>query len=905
MNRLTPVFALLLLSLTALAAELVPGLRTDPSGAFQFAGLSFQVIHFDPTWSMTGQRSETKVDVGFPKTDSTSAEFSAAFTTKAGVFALRETIKRIDASAISCDISLTSAEPVQTNTLALTTSLTTDRYAGVQVVIDDQSLKLPEKFKDMGVFRKQGAKKLRLPTSTGYLDLEGSFTVSIQDDRKFGSGQFSVRIAFAPDAGAIKSAKLQLTLRSAIDSAKSLPPEIPTIITAGADWKPIEHTLDIEPGGILDFSNLLDAPAGKYGQVVVKGSRFEFANRPGQRVRFFGTNLCFSANYPTKEQAEKIAQRLARIGYNAVRTHHYDRDLCDRNAPDSTTLDPAQLDRYDYFISCLKKQGIYLNIDLFTIRQPRASEIPELNRIGMDGFKATVPLLDSAMKNWQGFAKNLLTHKNPYTDLTLAEDPVLIGICPLNEDPLAIVYNAAPDVRKLYDQRFEQWLKQKDLNPQDKAERDRLLSRFLSDLQVEANRKTFAFLKSLGVKAPLTSVNCLDAMALTPVRAEEEYVDNHAYWDHPGFPERQWSMPYSYRNNSAVAAGAQVPRTMMPTRIVGKPFTCTEINYCPPNRYRAEGGPLLGAYAALQDWDGLYRFAESHNIANLLKASAIGGFDNATDPLSLMSERIAALMFFRADVAPAKRIIPYLVSNETAHTAPPGWGRGQFPQEFSYLGLHTGIGSIHVESDHPPIKSFPIVSGSTRLPGGIYAETKFLPGDTMLLESIASNKLAPDGAFDVKTKHIVSDTGEITLSGDAGTFQVVTDRTECFILRDPGELRGRSVSVRNDGGFSVVCVSAMDGKSIAQSGRLLVFHLTDVQNTKTRYRNDKMNLLEQWGTLPHLVRAGKAQVQIQGGRPAKAFALDLAGRRGQAIELVGAAIPLDTARGCLVYEVTR
>ena len=41
--------------------------------------------------------------------------------------------------------------------------------------------------------------------------------------------------------------------------------------------------------GALDFSHLLDAPAGKHGHVTVKDGHFYFAD--GTRARFIGFNL--------------------------------------------------------------------------------------------------------------------------------------------------------------------------------------------------------------------------------------------------------------------------------------------------------------------------------------------------------------------------------------------------------------------------------------------------------------------------------------------------------------------------------------------------------------------------------------------------------------------------------------
>jgi len=885
------IASILLVAVSAAhAADRTSAARIASNGAITFGDLTFSIVHFNSDWQMSSQQSDLKDAKVLRDVADGATRISGRFATQGGNFELAQTVLPATASRTEYEAVLSSESGVQTNTLALALTLPVDSFESRELRVDAQAIRLPQKLDQQTIFSKSGVKRLEIPTidGSGRLSIEGPLSFMVQDDRKFGSENYTLRISFEPAAGLIKRSTLKLAFTYAVVGP---PVDRSLTIVESPEWRPLEQKLDIEPGSILDLSSLVEAPAGKYGNVVVKGAHFEFANRPGKPVRFYGCNLCFSANYPSKEQAEKLAERLSRIGYNCVRLHHYDADLVDRSAASSATLNPAQLDKLDYLVHCLKQKGLYVNIDLYTIRQIKPAEIPELNRpVYLDEFKAVVPLLDSAMANWQAFARNLLTHRNPYTGLTWAEDPVLVGICPLNEDPLVGTWSRAPDIRKLYEQKFEQYLKDANITPTDNAQRSAHMTRFLVQTQIKANEKAFAFLRSIGAKAPLTSVNCIDSIALTPIRAREEYVDNHAYWDHPGFPVRQWGLPHSYSNRSAIADGARVPRTMMPTRIIGKPFTCTEFDYCFPNRWRAEGGPLIGAYAALQDWDGLYRFAYSHNIGNVFKVSPAGGFDLVTQPLDLLSERIAILMFLRGDVSPATALLPYLVTDQNACSGGAGWGRGYFPESFSCLGLRMRIGCFD------DIRALG--------PWG---------GPIVKSEADAAGIAAANGV-DVKRKYAVSETGQIAIAGDEGTFRVVTDRSECFVMPDAREMHGRVVGVAGQGGFCVVSVASMDGKPVKTSSRLLVIHLTDMQNTGIRYRDKSMKLMEQWGQLPHLVRAGKAKVRIEFEGPAKptAWAIDLSGKRREAVELQrdGDAMTLiaDTARpagACMCYEIVR
>ena len=69
-----------------------------------------------------------------------------------------------------------------------------------------------------------------------------------------------------------------------------------------------------------------------------------------------------------------------------------------------------------------------------------------------------------------------------------------------------------------------------------------------------------------------------------------------------------------------------------PTRLLDKPFGFSEFNYAAPNAYRTESGPLTGAYAALQGWDAIWRFAFSHDMRNLTQPSPGNYFDVSVDP---------------------------------------------------------------------------------------------------------------------------------------------------------------------------------------------------------------------------------------------------------------------------------
>ena len=118
----------------------------------------------------------------------------------------------------------------------------------------------------------------------------------------------------------------------------------------------------------VDLSFLNHKPAGKLGPVRAEGDRLVFGD--GSEARFWGGNIAAYSIFAEKEQIETQTRRIARLGYNLMRIHHHDsmgwvgRTVIDKTRDDSQHLDPEVMDRLDYWIKCLRDQGVYVWLDL-------------------------------------------------------------------------------------------------------------------------------------------------------------------------------------------------------------------------------------------------------------------------------------------------------------------------------------------------------------------------------------------------------------------------------------------------------------------------------------------------------------------------------------------------------------
>ena len=540
------------------------------------------------------------------------------------------------------------------------------RWAGGRCVTDAQTVAIPdthEKGKNIHLTGHEARHFAFTAPSGGAFSLEFGDIVRLHamDEREW---NFDTVVFRFHGSGDVVAATLDAGRTLSVQARE------PYVLKRGTKWIPVKDVREIEKGGALDFSGF--SPGGPCRRVIARGRHFAFEDSPDVPRRFYGVNICEGANFTRPDVAEAFVRQLRVRGYNALRLHHHDNGMVEGSA-DGTTVNPAQLDRMDRLLAACGREGIYVTTDLFVSRKVPRREIglDGDGFVGMDEYKALVLVSESAFSNLCAFARAWMTHVNPHTGLRWADDPTLAFLALVNEGHIGM--DGAESLRKHLDfaKAWQNWVSNSQhstLNsklsttipsgkPWDKTPEMEAFARFVASLEMRFAERMRKFLKDeLGVKALLTDMSAgMEREPFRAVRAAHyDYVDEHFYWDHPGWVNVAWRLPSkSLNTNPLKSRGADVLAECSRVGLADKPFAASEYNFSGPGEYRLMAGLVAGAEAAREDWGAIWRFDWAGSPWAIAKPEEVrsGYFGMSGDVLAQASDRAALCLFLRGDLS--------------------------------------------------------------------------------------------------------------------------------------------------------------------------------------------------------------------------------------------------------------
>jgi len=373
--------------------------------------------------------------------------------------------------------------------------------------------------------------------------------------------------------------------------------------------------------------------------------------------------------------------------------------------------------------------------------------------------------------------------------------------------------------------------------------------------------------RDLGVVVPICDTQAGYGQAAGVLReaALSDFIDEHAYWEHPQFPGRGWD-PGNWRipNTDQVAVDwGGVIEDLALRRVDGKPFTVSEYNIPTPSDHAAPTLPMLSALAAFQDWDAVYAYTYLDFRREWASDHFLGFFDFAGHPGKLVFAPAAALAFRLGLVEPGREPVTVTLPRDAAASL---LARRAAGLRNVWENAGVALGTVSVRRMQIRIAE---------------------PGSPL-----AAMGTVPIGATRI------SDTGEITwrpgkedrmFTVEAPGFRMAagTIPGREFRLGDVAVAAGKAANAS-----ACLAIVALDGKPISGSSRVLVTLAARVENQSMGWNADRTSVGRNWGHGPTIAEKVTATLTLP-GRGWKAEVLDGAGNPVGRLAIEGSRVALN------------
>jgi len=313
-----------------------------------------------------------------------------------------------------------------------------------------------------------------------------------------------------------------------------------------------------------------------------------------------------------------------------------------------------------------------------------------------------------------------------------------------------------------------------------------------------------------------------------------DVVDGHVYWQHPNYGTDPVTgrQTFSIKNTPMVddpldSTIVQLARSA----VAGKPYTVSETNHPFPNEYACEGIPILAAYAALHDWDGIFLYTFEHKAPADWGQRLPSHFEIQPDPVKMTNIAAGACLFLRHDVRSARDTILRSYSPDQVRE------------------------SIRASSSHRPLFT----------PG--FGRSIPLKHGTQITSFEKSGNTYPKVD---ENSPIVSDTGELNWHygrPHTGLVTVNTEKSQAligFVGQTQASLPNLSAKIENE--FCSIVLTSLDDKPISEATQLLLVTTARTANAGMKWNEDRTSL-EDWGSEPTVIEPVKGTITLRNLEP--------------------------------------
>lgn len=383
------------------------------------------------------------------------------------------------------------------------------------------------------------------------------------------------------------------------------------------------------------------------------------------------------------------------------------------------------------------------------------------------------------------------------------------------------------------------------------AERTADQARFYLETMRQYSQEMYAYLRSLGVKVPMTTSNAWGGLSDLYTAQDMDYIDDHAYWDHPWFPNQTWSATDWFINNEPMVKAQNyntIHGIFSGLAMEGKPYTISEYRHASPNRYEVEMMPWFLAYGSYHGADGIMFFDYNDDYTDW-EADRIDGYFSMHRHHALMGlSPVHAYAFRQGLLDPAQSPTAISYSEEYIMSLPridnePRWGK--FVPYDRAVGLAQAVRIKDFKGSGQPNLSF----------------IRPAPGSLAVTDHQQSWVDFNKGLLVTSSPHYQSITGFLDAAANNSTDQL---------------------QLLSANSYGVISWLALDNKPLAEDGKSLLTISTALQNTGMVWDGTR-TVHGSWGQAPTLLRPLKAKLRLNiQADTLKIYPLDGTGKAGAA-----------------------